>query len=214
MTEVSLNYRPRVKSAPRSARELPSPVPESIAKRLADIESMTREPFRGITTDGTPVPGLFPLHQTGLPLDDLRGAANDLVAALNSRQQEAVRFPIDSDTWRRWSNIHAFLMRHGLCLEALDGAQREAALRLLRMTLSDDGYKTARDIMRLNETIREITGSDEEYGDWLYWVSLFGEPSATEPWGWQIDGHHLNLNCFVLGGQMVLTPLFMGSEPV
>jgi hypothetical protein len=32
--------------------------------------------------------------------------------------------------------------------------------------------------------------------------------------GWQIDGHHLNVNCFVLCDQLVLTPNFMGSEPV
>jgi Protein of unknown function (DUF3500) len=37
--------------------------------------------------------------------------------------------------------------------------------------------------------------------------------SATEPWAWQIDGHHLNLNIFVLGDQVVFTPSFMGSEP-
>jgi hypothetical protein len=42
---------------------------------------------------------------------------------------------------------------------------------------------------------------------------VFGEPSTDAPWAWQIDGHHLNLNCFVLGDQLVLTPSFMGSEP-
>jgi hypothetical protein len=41
-----------------------------------------------------------------------------------------------------------------------------------------------------------------------------GKPSATEPWGWQIDGHHLVINYFVLGDQVVMTPTFMGSEPV
>ena len=41
-----------------------------------------------------------------------------------------------------------------------------------------------------------------------------GEPSATEPWGWQLDGHHAIINYFVLGDQVVMTPLFVGSEPV
>jgi hypothetical protein len=45
-------------------------------------------------------------------------------------------------------------------------------------------------------------------------MSIMGQPSASEPWGWQIDGHHLIVNCFVLGDQLVLTPNFMGSEPV
>jgi hypothetical protein len=41
-----------------------------------------------------------------------------------------------------------------------------------------------------------------------------GKPSATEPWGWQLDGHHAIINYFVLGDQVVMTPHFAGSEPV
>jgi hypothetical protein len=41
-----------------------------------------------------------------------------------------------------------------------------------------------------------------------------GTPSAGDPWGWQIDGHHLNVSYFVLGDQVVMTPAFLGSEPV
>ena len=41
-----------------------------------------------------------------------------------------------------------------------------------------------------------------------------GTPSATEPWGWQFDGHHAIINYFVLGDQVVMTPFFAGSEPV
>jgi hypothetical protein len=105
-------------------------------------------------------------------------------------------------------------MRHGVCLADLGFDQREAALRLLRETMSVSGYQGARDIMKLNEHALEITGKVEEYGEWFYWVSIFGSPSPSEPWGWQIDGHHLIINCFVLGDQMVMTPTFMGSEPV
>ena len=68
--------------------------------------------------------------------------------------------------------------------------------------------------MRLNDFVLHLTGKAEEYGEWLYWVSVMGTPSSQEPWGWQIDGHHLIVNCFVLGDQVVMTPMFMGSEPV
>jgi hypothetical protein len=68
--------------------------------------------------------------------------------------------------------------------------------------------------MRLNETLGELNGNNfVEYGEGKYWISVMGEPSATEPWGWQLDGHHLNLNYFVLGDQVVMTPAFWGSEP-
>jgi hypothetical protein len=41
-----------------------------------------------------------------------------------------------------------------------------------------------------------------------------GKPSSTEPWGWQWDGHHLIINYFILGDQVVVTPNFLGAEPV
>lgn len=40
-----------------------------------------------------------------------------------------------------------------------------------------------------------------------------GTPSATEPWGFQFDGHHLVINYFVLDDQVVMSPCFWGSEP-
>jgi hypothetical protein len=106
------------------------------------------------------------------------------------------------------------MLRHGALIEAMDASQRELSFRLLGEALSEKGLRTARDVMRLNETLREITGSDLEYGELIYFVSLMGTPSATEPWGFQVDGHHLNVNCFCLGDQLVVTPTFMGSEPV
>jgi hypothetical protein len=41
-----------------------------------------------------------------------------------------------------------------------------------------------------------------------------GKPHPSEPWGFQLDGHHVIVNYFVLGDQVVMTPTFMGSEPV
>jgi hypothetical protein len=33
------------------------------------------------------------------------------------------------------------------------------------------------------------------------------------PWGWQMDGHHRNLNDFVLKDHVVMTPASRGTEP-
>jgi hypothetical protein len=177
-------------------------------------ERLVDEPFKGITTDGNVSPGLFPINTTGVSTEPIRRAAVELLDVLEANQRQQAQFELTSDAWRRWWNIHPFLMRHGLQLEDLADHQREAALRLVEHTLSASGFRTARDVMRLNHTIGEITGSWTEYGEWVYFVSLFGEPSAHQPWGWQIDGHHLIVNCFVLGDQVVMTPMFMGSEPV
>jgi hypothetical protein len=179
-----------------------------------NAQRLVSEPFKGLTTDGNVVPGLFPLTSTGISTEPIRRAALEFREALDADQRQQAQFDVTSDAWRSWWNIHPFLMCHGVQLENLKDDQRAAALRLLEQTLSASGFRTARDIMRLNHTIGEITGSWTEYGEWVYFVSLFGEPSADKPWGWQIDGHHLIVNCFVVGDQVVITPVFMGSEPV
>jgi hypothetical protein len=192
----------------------PFDLPPRLQPMLERARAGLAEPFRGVTMGGEVAQGLFALGPTGVSLLPLVEAARALLAALHASQKKAVAFEIRNEAWRQWSNIHPWLMRHGVCLADLGHDGREAALALLRESLSAAGYRTARDVMRLNEHALEITGLPEEYSEWFYWVSLFGTPSPDEPWGWQIDGHHLNLNCFVLGDQLVLTPAFMGSEPV
>jgi hypothetical protein len=192
----------------------PFELPPRMQPMLDRAKAGLAEPFRGVSFGDAVAPGLFALGKTGVSLVPVIEAARSFLATLSAEQRQAASFTIGDEAWRKWSNIHPWLMRHGVCLADLGHDQREAALALLRESMSATGYQSARDVMKLNEHALEITGKPEEYGEWLYWVSVFGAPSPDEPWGWQIDGHHLNVNCFVLGDQMVLTPNFMGSEPV
>jgi hypothetical protein len=192
----------------------PFDLPPRMQPMLDRAHAGLAEAFRGVTSGGGIVPGLFALGKTGVSLAPVLDAAQSFLAALTADQRKAACFAIGDEAWRMWSNIHPWLMRHGVCLADLGGDPRERALALLRESMSAAGYRTARDIMKLNEHALEIAGKPEEYGEWFYWVSVFGTPSPGEPWGWQIDGHHLNINCFVLGDQLVMTPGFMGSEPV
>jgi hypothetical protein len=173
------------------------------------------EPFSGVIC---PVPGsqeLSPLATSHASTASLLEASRTFLATLDVQQRRTACHAIDDQAWRQWSNIHPWLIpRSGVNLADLSPGQREAALALLRETMSEAGYQTARDVMRLNEHAFEISGKPDEYNEWYYWVSIFGTPSPNEPWGWQIDGHHLNVNCLVLGDQLVMTPTFMGSEPV
>jgi hypothetical protein len=93
-------------------------------------------------------------------------------------------------------------------------AQREAAFGLMRAGLSAKGFEKSRNVMRLNGYLAEIVKNFDEYGEYLYHLTVMGPVSDTAPWGWQLDGHHLVINYFVLGDQVVMTPAFMGSEPV
>jgi len=188
-------------------------VPEPVAGWIAWAHQQLSQPFVGVTTDGSPIEGLFTLQDTGVSTQPIKDAADALLATLTDAQRAAVQHDLDAPEWRQWFNPEFNAMRHGVLVETLSPAQREIALDLVRASLSARGYQTARDAMRLNETLREITGDSNGLGEWLYFLSIFGMPSATEPWGWQIDGHHLIVNCLVLKDQIVLTPTFLGGEP-
>jgi hypothetical protein len=172
------------------------------------------EPFKGVTTDGDVVPGLFPIRSTGVSTAPVRKAAEAFLATLTPEQHAKTVFSVDDPEWRKWMNQH-FYIRQGTGFNEMTEAQREAAFDLLRASLSAKGLQQSRDIMRLNHTLGELNNNNfEEYGEWLYWITTMGAPSEKEPWGWQLDGHHLVINYFVLGDQVVMTPTFMGSEPV
>jgi hypothetical protein len=172
------------------------------------------EPFKGVTTSGEVQPGLFKIQSTGVSTEPVRTAATAFLAGLTQDQRRKTTFPVDDPEWRKWMNQH-FYVRQGVSFQEMSEAQRETAIGLLRASLSAKGLKLSRDIMRLNHTLGELNNNNfEEYGEWLYWIAVMGEPSPTEPWGWQLDGHHLIINYFVLGDQVVMTPFFAGSEPV
>jgi hypothetical protein len=172
------------------------------------------EPFKGITANGEVTPGLFAIRSTGVSTAGVQRAAQSFLAALTDAQRKNTLFPVDDDEWRKWMNQH-FYVRQGVSFDGMSEPQRQAALGLLRESLSAKGLKLSRDIMRLNHTLGELNGNNwEEYGEWLYHLTVMGDPSAQEPWGWQLDGHHLIVNYFVLGDQVVMTPFFAGSEPV
>jgi hypothetical protein len=108
-----------------------------------------------------------------------------------------------------------FYIRQGVGFDEMTDTQREAAFALLKASLSAKGLQLTRDVMRLNHTLAELNNNDfVQYGEWLYWITVMGNPSSREPWGWQLDGHHAIINYFVLGDQVVMTPTFFGSEPV
>jgi hypothetical protein len=184
--------------------------PNYLEKSLA----AAAEPFKGITSDGNVIPDLYGIRKTGVSTQSIREAAEAFLGSLTSEQRVRTLFPVDTDQWRKWSNIHPTLMRHGTPLFQMTDAQHDCAFALLRESLSQRGFEETLDIMHLNETVLEMTGRLSEYGEDLYWLSIMGEPSATEPWGWQWDGHHLIINYFVLGDQVVVTPSFLGAEPV
>ena len=208
---LAVSLQPGLSSQTPPPRRPPA---ELLRLSLAAETPGLAEPFKGITTHGEPEPGLFRLRSTGVSTRPVREAAETLLAGLTRGQRDRTLFAVDDPEWRKWMN-QSFYVRQGVSFLEMSSGQREQAFDLLRASLSVKGVTQTRDIMRLNETLAELTGNNfDEYGEWRYHITVMGQPSDTEPWGWQLDGHHANINYFVLGDQVVMTPFFAGSEPV
>jgi len=204
--------------APWAVGQQQAQTPSDIAERFRRMsEDYEKEglaaPFKGITTSGDVMPGLFEIKPTGVSAEPVRNAAIAFIQSLTPVQLARTIYPVDDVEWRKWMNQH-FYARQGVSFADMTDRQREAAFGLMRASLSTQGFELTRNIMRLNETLAELSEDHDFLGEWLYYIQIYGKPSATEPWGWKLEGHHAIINYFVLGDQVVMTPLFIGSEPV
>jgi hypothetical protein len=202
---VSCQDTPKEKSAP--------PDFKSFFEKM-EQENLSQE-FQGVHTENGIETGLFPIKATGVSTEPIVTAANEFLDILTPEQKTATTFPINDSEWRKWSNVdNGIYKRQGVSLKEMTVEQRQAAFALMQASLSVKGLELSKDIMKTDQTLREYNDGNPAFDEELYFFTLMGEPSETEPWGWQIDGHHLVINYFVLGDQVVMSPVFMGGEPI
>lgn len=180
---------------------------------LAGWADLARQPFTGVTTDGRVRRGLFSLRPEGAPAERMAAAAAALLARLTPERRRRMHFAVDSERWRSWQNTELLLETHGLRLDQAEPGLREAVVSVLEASLSPRGLEKSRAVMRLNGFLGDLLGAGGVLGEWSYTFCLFGTPAVSGPWGWQLFGHHLSLNCMAVGGQVVFTPCFLGAEP-
>jgi hypothetical protein len=180
---------------------------------VASWHSFLRTPFRGITTDGRIVPNLYRLAADGSPTRRMCDAARSLLARLSDEERAAVCHPVGAEETRVWCNPEFYIFRSGLRLEEVGTAVRESIMALVGASLSSRGFEKIRDVMRTNDFLGRLVNAPGVLNEWSYNFNLFGAPHETEPWGWNLFGHHVALNCFVIDSQVVISPTFIGAEP-
>lgn len=175
------------------------------------------QPYKGITVDGTVRQGLYELDgTTDKPTKTTQAmveAAGKLLSLVSTEQRQALLHDIDATEWRAWSNPELYVFRHGVRLEEASDEFVNAVHRVLKATLSPSGYAKVHGCMKVNHFLGEVVDRPGVLNSRSYNFSIFRTPSLAEPWGWQLTGHHLCMNCFVLASQQVISPVFMGAEP-
>ncbi|MGX5189096.1 DUF3500 domain-containing protein [Streptomyces avermitilis] len=169
--------------------------------------------FTGVTTDGKAADGLYSVHATDVSTDAVVKAAQAFLDGLSQKERKATLFDVQADEWLAWSNVDGY-QREGVRMGDITAKKRNLGYALLGAALSADGLTQTRNIMKLNAFLGEYSGGDKEtLTEGAYFFTIMGTPSTTKPWGFQYEGHHVAINYFVLGDQVVMTPTFMGSEP-
>ncbi|GIW90864.1 MAG: hypothetical protein KatS3mg109_1296 [Pirellulaceae bacterium] len=149
------------------------------------------------------------------PLEGLEQAAVRFVDSLDENQRNVALLPFDSPQRVDWHFIPKN-QRKGLQIRDMNSKQREAALALLRICLSQVGYQKATKIMELEKVLHELESSRQ--GGPLrdperYYFTLFGRPGQGR-WGLSVEGHHLSLNFVIEHGRVISsTPSVFAANP-
>lgn len=144
--------------------------------------------------------------------EDMAVAGQAFVAALGSELQPRGALPLDDTERREWTNLPPRPDAGGVRLGELNTAQLKAACDLMACLFSQAGYEKFVQIMLGDDQL--LGGRPQQgIGTVDFAVMVFGDPSPNEPWGFQLDGHHLGVNVTVEGDKYSLSPSFVGAQP-
>ena len=142
----------------------------------------------------------------------LSTAASAFLATLAPAERAKVQLAFDSDERFNWFYIPK--EREGLPLKQMSPAQQKAALHLIETGLSQKGYSKAQAIRALDLVLAEMEKDPVRRDPEKYYLTLFGEPSASGTWGMRWEGHHISLHWTLVNGiAIATTPQFFGSNP-
>ncbi|MEC9375038.1 MAG: DUF3500 domain-containing protein [Pseudomonadota bacterium] len=163
-------------------------------------------------------------HAEQKPHSDCATEATNFLGKLTEVQLKQAKWPFETKKRRKWTyfpNVPELDIRtEGLAVRDMTNTQRIEAHELIECGLSNQGYQKAAAIMRMDDILgqtdlyRPKTPEDDTVVDSeKYWLALFGDPTNSDTWGWQLEGHHLALNFTVVDGKIIFAPAFMGADP-
>ena len=140
-------------------------------------------------------------------------AARQFLATLEPDKAQKARYSYDHEERLNWNFVP--IKRNGLNFGEMTPEQRKAALALLQVGVSAEGVKRLETLRQLENVLKEIEeGRGPVRDPDLYFITIFGEPSARGAWGWRYEGHHVSLQWSVRDGKIIAdSPQFLGANP-
>ena len=139
--------------------------------------------------------------------------ANEFLQTLSEKQRKKVTGPLKGEVRREWTNLPARPDADGIRMGELNEKQAKAACDLMAALLSKEGYTKLTNIMLADDQLLRGGRRRAGFGTEDFSVVLFGTPSETKPWGFQLDGHHVGFNMAIEGDKLSMSPSFIGTQP-
>ena len=145
-------------------------------------------------------------------------AAVRLLDALDAERRPKVQFAsVFLDEREQW--FYTPTDHGGLRMQYMTSPQQRETLRLVATGYSARGFVTAAMIMAMENILDATEGFAWGYRDGMrirdplaYGISIFGDPSGSQPWGWRFGGHHISMNYLVTSEGIRSLPSFFGSD--
>ena len=153
-----------------------------------------------------------PAQPSAIAAAEMVTAARDFLATLDDAQRPKAVFALTDDERQNWHFVP--MDRKGISLADLRPDQDHLVYGLLGTALGSEGWRKVSAVMSLEKVLADLENNPIKRNPENYFLAIFGEPKAGEPWGWRFEGHHLSLNfTLTADATVVLTPSFMGANP-
>lgn len=182
---------------------------------LAASSCMAHEASSHKHADLVPIPEYSPPFGAASPAASLR-AAQEFLASFDQAARVRLMYDLDSSERAGWSNLPARRVeRAGISVGELSDNQRTLLFDFLASSLGEAGYRRVMDAIAAEAFLSDAwTARLRGWSPENYWISFFGTPSASSPWGWHFGGHHLALNMSMEDNRVTsMSPTFVGTDP-
>ena len=149
---------------------------------------------------------------------ELNALATKFLNTLDPELKSKTIFTLDDEERLNFNFIP--IIRKGPTFHDFNDEQKQAAMDLLRTSLSAEGFRKTKEIIALENVLLEIEGGKFKMPDGSgrdalnYHFCVFNDPATQQFWGWRFEGHHISFNFVASKGKIVAsTPSFLGSNP-
>lgn len=149
----------------------------------------------------------LPLRSNDEDLNQIAKAVAEFLHSVPPEEMASTSYCVGDTEMYSWTNVPG-RRPGGIRLGNLGEVSQKRAWTALQSLLSQDGFAK---VELLATDIERASGAGTVSD---YTVAVFGNPMVDPAWGLQFDGHHIALNFLVHGNDLILAPMFLGSQPL